>query len=154
MPKPRERSGVWVVLGYVVLIVLVALIAMPAAALVSASARPVVLRLACAVVIAVMLLHLRKALVRRLDAADEATAMAETRLPAAPATPVLDRWFVDLHESVKWSIRSQRYFEHALLPRLRTLARNDLDAPSPGGWGRRGRLAHLRALVARLERQA
>jgi hypothetical protein len=137
----------------VALIVGVALVAMPARALVSGSARPLVVRLACAVVIAVVLLHLRRGLVRRIEDEEAAAMTAPPGASSPPVTPVLDPWFVDLHESVRWSVRSERYFERVLLPRLRALARRGVDGPRPGGWGRRGRLAHLRALVARLERQ-
>jgi hypothetical protein len=65
--------------------------------------------------------------------------------------------FEHFHDEIKFSARSQRYFDHVLWPRLNALASQAIDPPArldrPAGrrFGRGPSLAALRSLVESLE---
>ena len=67
--------------------------------------------------------------------------------------------FEHFHDEIRFSARSQRYFDHVLWPRLNELASEAPDSPArlkrPAGrrFGRGPSLAALRALIDALEKR-
>ena len=67
--------------------------------------------------------------------------------------------FEHFHDEIRFSARSQRYFDHVLWPRLNELASEATDSPArlerPAGrrFGRGPSLAALRALLDALEKR-
>jgi hypothetical protein len=132
--RPRERHWARILLGYLVLLALVALAATPLYLGAAAEDRPLVLRLAAAVVGAIALLPLRAMLREELDSASFSEFERALRPESLPAT--IDPGFLRLREEVKNGMRSRDYFQHILWPRLLTLARHRgvaLPAEPPEG---------------------
>jgi hypothetical protein len=112
--------------------------------------RALVARSACAFVLGVALLQLRRALADRLADGDE-SALDAARGHRGPE-PRVPHHFLDLASDVRAALRSRRYFERALWPRLQALASWPLVRPD----ARRGRgpsLASLREVITAIEKQ-
>ncbi len=148
MTAERPLTGIVVrsaVLGGVVLLVTV-----PVYVYVEPPWRPLVARLAAALVLGVALLQLRRALVERVAAAG-ASALDDARARGAPE-PAVPHRFRDLTGDVRAALRSRRYFDEVLWPRLLAFT----SEPPPRPPARRGRgpgLAALRAVIAVIERR-
>lgn len=156
MPLPRERRWPWITAGYAVLFVAAA----AATAFVYDGAapanRPAVIRIAVALVVAVLLVHLR-AYFRGDPRWDPPSAFDEA-LIGQPVAPKLDPGFVKLREEVANSVASRSYFEKVLWPRLCALARargqqGDMPLPTERAWPGRGPSRRtIAALIDRIER--
>jgi hypothetical protein len=112
--------------------------------------RPLLARLAAALVLGAGLLQLRRAVADRLAQAGR-SALDEARHRRRP-DPGLPHHFQDMVHDVRFALRSRRYFEEALWPRLEALARGPLPRPRPR-LGRGPSLAGVREVIAALERQ-
>jgi hypothetical protein len=112
--------------------------------------------------VAALALLVAVARIRAFVAASIADAAWDARRPPATgwAPPSFTHTaFEHFHDEIRFSARSQRYFEHVLWPRLATLARagaapaTPLEKPPGRSFGRGPSLAALRALVDALERR-
>jgi hypothetical protein len=111
--------------------------------------RPLLARAAAAFVLGVALLQLRRVLADRLED-DGAWALDEARGRRRPE-PAVPHHFLGLASDVRAALRSRRYFERGLWPRLAALT----SRPPARPRSRRGRgpsLASLRRAIADLER--
>jgi hypothetical protein len=111
--------------------------------------RPLVGRLAAAFVVGVCILSFRRALVERL-ALDGPSPLDEARGRRAPE-PGIPHHFRDLVSDVRAALRSRRYFEEGLWPRLAGYASRPLARP-PARVGRGPSLADLRAALDAIEK--
>jgi hypothetical protein len=111
--------------------------------------RPLVGRLAAAFVVGVCILSFRRALVERL-ALDGPSPLDEVRGRRAPE-PGVPHHFRDLVSDVRAALRSRRYFEEGLWPRLVGHASRPLVRP-PARVGRGPSLADLRAALDAIEK--
>lgn len=134
------------VLGGVVL-----LAAVPAYVYVEPPWRPLVARLAAALVAGVALLELRRILVGRL-AQGQASPLDDERGRQRSLRDVPLR-FLDLMRDVRVALRNRRHFEEVFWPRLAALARHPLARP-PLRTGRGPSLASLDEVTATIERQS
>ena len=128
----------------------VLLATVPVYVYVEPSWRVLVARSAAAFVLGAALLQLRRALAERLeDGGGSALDAARGYRGPEPSVP---HHFLDLASDVRAALRSRRYFERALWPRLEALTSRPLVRPSV----RRGRgpsLASLRDVIAAIEKQ-
>lgn len=144
-----DRPLVAVALRCAGLAAVVFLAALPVYVWVEPGWRALVARLACALVLGVALLQLRAVLAERLEAAGP-SALDAARF-ARPPEPAVPHHFLDLASDVRAAMRSRRYFEEVLWPRLEALAGRPLARP-PLRRGRGPSLASLRALISDIER--
>jgi hypothetical protein len=152
MPPRRERAPRHLA-GRAVVASVVALAVIPVYLSLTPAWRPLVVRLAAAAIVAAVCLRV----VRRVGATLDADAGSPFDTPPpAPPEPELDSRFLRLRDEVVFSVRSRRYFDAILWPRLRALASTDLPRPPERpGFRRRGpSLATLEDLIARIERRA
>ena len=132
-------------LGGVVLLVCV-----PVYVYVEPSWRPLVARLACAFVLGVTLLQLRRALLEGLaDLGASGLDAARGRREPDPGVP---HHFHDLASDVRTATRSRRYFDKVLWPRLEALSSGPLPRPTARP-GRGPSLASLRRVIAAMEKR-
>jgi hypothetical protein len=121
--------------------------------LVDHSYRSAAIRLVAAAVLLVAVSRIR-AFVR---AAVESPAAWEERAGETSWAPPTHGQFEHFHDEIRFSARSQRYFDHVLWPRLNALASDSikpsarLDRPAGRRFGRGPSLAALRALLAKVE---
>jgi hypothetical protein len=121
--------------------------------LVDHSYRVAAIRLVAAAVLFLAVTRIR-AFVR---AAVEWPSAWEDRAGGTAWAPPTHGHFEHFHDEIKFSARSQRYFDHVLWPRLNALASAATDPPArldrPAGrrFGRGPSLAALRSLVESLE---
>ena len=151
-PAPAEWSRRRVV-GRAIVAILVVLGALPAYLSVEASWRPTVVRVSCALLVGVGCVRARR-WVR--DALEPHPISALDAPPLVRPAPELDPRFVRLCDDVTFSIRSRRYFDAILWPRLSELAGADLPRPAERrALPRRGpSLSALEVLIAQVERRA
>jgi hypothetical protein len=112
--------------------------------------RVLVARSASAFVLGVALLQLRRALAERLEAGG-AWALDVARRARGPE-PAVPHHFLGLASDVRAALRSRRYFEKVLWPRLEALTARPLVRP-PVRPGRGPSLAGLRTVIADIEKQ-
>ena len=123
--------------------------------LVDQSYRVAAIRLVAAAVLLLVVTRIR-AFVR---SAVEWPSAWEDRAGNAAWTPPTHGQFEHFHDEIRFSARSQRYFEHVLWPRLNAHASNTttppagLDKPAGRRFGRGPSLAALGALLDALERR-
>ncbi len=148
-----------VLAGYAAFGALVGLGALPLAVGVEPANRPVVIRLAAGLFLAVALAHIRGAARRALDA-ETPSAFDRALLPERRERPAIDRQLRELLDDARFGPASQRYWTRLAWPRLCALAdrlpgRPVLVQPPRSRLrrllGRGPSLAALRELVARLE---
>jgi hypothetical protein len=130
--------------------VLVLLVTVPVYVWVEPSWRPLVARLAAALVVGVAVVRLRHALAERL-AARGPSALDAARMPRRAEAGV-PHHFLDLVSDVRAAVRSRRDFELVLWPRLQALTGRPLVPPARR-WGRGPSLAELRRLITAIEKQ-
>jgi hypothetical protein len=143
-----ERPLAAVAVRCAVLTVVVFLAALPVYVWVEPSWRPLVARLAAALVLGVALLQLRHVIAEHVEAGGR-SALDAARFAAGPV-PAVPYHVVELTSDVRTALRSRRYFETVLWPRLEALAGRPLVRPAR----RRGRgpsPAGLRAVIAAIE---
>jgi hypothetical protein len=146
-----ERALAAVALRGLLLGGVVLLATVPVYVYVEPSWRALVARLAAALVAGAVLLQLRRALVERV-AAGGASLLDEARRRRAPE-PAVPHHFRDLMADVRTGLRSRRYFEESLWPRLVACASRPLARP-PLRLGRGPTAAGLRAALDAVERQS
>ena len=133
------------------LVVVVLLVTVPVYVYAEPSWRALVARLACALVLGVALLQFRRALLDRLGALGvSALDAARWRREPEPGVP---HHFHDLASDVRTALRSRRYFDKVLWPRLQALAPGPLPRPAMRP-GRGPSLASLRRVIAAIEKRA
>jgi hypothetical protein len=148
VPADRSLSQVAVrsaVLGGVVLF-----LSVPVYVYVEPSWRGFVARLASAFVLGVALLQFRRAFLDRL-AARGASALDAARGWREPE-PGVPHHFRDLASDVRTALRSRRYFDKVLWPRLTALTTRPPARPASRP-GRGPSLASLRRVIAAIEKQ-
>lgn len=143
-----ERPLLQVAVRCGVLAGLVTLGALPVYVWVEPSWRPLVARLAAGIVLGVTLLQFRGVLIEAVAAAGT-PALDAARMARGPE-PGVPHHFADLASDVRTAMRSRRYFETVLWPRLEALAGRPLTRP-PLRRGRGPGLAGLRAVIAEIE---
>ena len=148
--------------GYATLLTLVGLAALPIAVAAAPVNRPMVIRLAAAVVLAIVLVDIRGGARAALDE-DPSSPRGRLGWRRPAARPSIDRQFTELLDDVRFGPASQRYWSRVAWPRLCALAdrlpgRPLLVEPGrsrPRRWlGRGPSLAAVRDVVARLEDRA
>jgi hypothetical protein len=152
MPAQAERSPRRHA-GRAILAAVVVLAAMPAYLALSPPWQPIAVRLACAATVIAGCLRL----LRRARSAMEAAPLSPLDRPPLPAaTPDLDARFLALRDDVTHGMRSRRYFDRILWPRLSRIAGTDLPRPPEGrSLRRRGpSMSALARLVTEIERGA
>jgi hypothetical protein len=127
---------------------IVFLAALPVYAWVEPPWRALVARLAAALVLGVTLLQLRHVIAERL-AAGGVSALDATRVRPGDK-PAVPYHVVELTRDVRAALRSRRYFETVLWPRLEALAGRPLARP-PRRPGRGPHLADLSAVITAIE---
>ncbi len=113
--------------------------------------RALVARVAAALVLGVTLLQLRRVLAEILEAAG-ASPLETTRGSRAPE-PEVPHHYLGLMSDVRAALRSRRYFDNVMWPRLQALSPGPLDRP-PVRPGRGVSLAGLRRALTALERRS
>ncbi len=150
LERPSERR--WpLVAGAIVFVGLVALATLPAYTFVEPRWRPLVVRMAAALVLGVLLLQVHKRVARCIQQ-DVASAF-DAALATAVVEPRVDRRLVELEATVTSAVRSRRSFERVLWPRLTALATAPLTAPVSRRFGRGPSLEALRSVIDAIERQ-
>lgn len=153
-----ERRWPSIVAGYLVLLVVVAIVTVIVYRFAEPAYRPPVVRAAAGLVLGVVLLHARGLVRQSLES--DPPSLFDAALARVPAVPVLDRLFEQLRSEVTFGTRSVSYFEHVLWPRLARLyagVGGDGALAKPPGWrwlGRGPSLAALGEVVAAVERTA
>jgi len=127
----------------------VLLVTVPFYVYVEPSWRATIARTSSAFVLGVALLQLRGALVDRV-AARGASALDAARAGHEPG-PGVPHHFEDLASDLRTALRSRRYFDKVLWPRLAALAPRPLPRPLARP-GRGPSLAGLRRVIAAIER--
>jgi hypothetical protein len=157
MLRPPERRWPRVAANYAVFLALLAVAVVPVHRAVEAANRPLVIRLAGALVLVVVLIHLATRLRARIEA--QGPSDFEGALHPLPLAPTLDPRFAEIRDELRYSARSERYFDRVLWPQLIALADRVPRRPSPqvlvkpaGRFFRRGpALTTLRELIASIE---
>jgi hypothetical protein len=148
-------------LGYLLFLGILVLAMTPIYLYADPSNRPAVVRLAGALFLAVVVIHLRR--IVREGIYRQPSSAFELALHRATPEPRLDPFFLKLRDEVRFSNKSQAYFEHVLWARilrlvaLRTGQRVAAVPAMPGGRRliRRGpSLTTLRDLMARIEERS
>lgn len=116
------------------LVMLLALVAIPVYLVLDPTWRPGAIRLACAVIVVVGCVRARRA-VRRVIG--ERAPSALDAPPPPPPMPELDLRFLRVRDDVLSSTRSRRYFDQVLWPRLLDAAGGSLAPPADRRWIRR-----------------
>jgi len=151
MPLPADMWARRLV-ARALLALLLVLAAIPVYLVLKPSWRPMVVRSACALVVAAGCLHAR----RRVRHALGEYARSAFDTPPAPPAPEMDQHFLRARVDIALSIRSRPYFDRVLWPRLLTLAGGSLEPPAGRRWLRRRgpSPATLAKLIALAERRA
>ena len=147
---PADRSLAQVAVRSATLAGVVLFVIVPIYVYVEPSWRAFVARLACAFVLGVALLQLRHVLRGRL-AERGASALDAARGWREPE-PGVPHHFRDLASDVRTALRSRRYFEKVLWPRLERLTSRPVSPPATRP-GRGPSLASLRRVIAEIEKQ-
>jgi hypothetical protein len=152
MPLPADRSARRLV-ARALLVLLLILAAIPVYLVLKPSWRPIVVRLACALVVAAGCIHARRRVRRAIGEYPPSTLDTP---PASPPAPEMDQHFLRARVDIALSIRSRAYFDRVLWPRLLALAGGSLEPPAVRRWIRRrgpspGTVAKL---IAEVERRA
>jgi hypothetical protein len=156
MAQHRERRWPWIVAGYALLLAIVAAVTSFLYDTVAPANQPIAVRLAVALVVGVVLLHLRAHF--RSDPRWEPPSAFEDALNAPAPPPKLNAAFVKLREEVVNGAASRSYFDKILWPRLAALARargQEIEMPPSADrrWPDRGPSRRaIAALIERLER--
>jgi len=143
-----ERPLAQVAVRCAVLAGLVVFVALPVYVWVEPSWRGLVARLAGGIVLGVTLLELRGVLAEAVAVAG-ASALDAARMARGPE-PGVPHHFGELASDLRTAMRSRRYFETVLWPRLEALAGRPLTRP-PLRRGRGPGLAGLGAVIADIE---
>jgi hypothetical protein len=145
-------------MSYAALVAVVLVVSAPLCAALAPEQRPLVLRLAAALLLGVALVDAVRLLHERLDG--QPPSRLDGTIPPAEAPSDVDRHLRNLRDELRAAAASERYFDRVLWPRLTSLAQS-LPAPPalvvpPRSFARRlfrrgPAPTALRDLVARLE---
>ena len=158
MPSPADRGWARLLGGYAAFTGIVILVTVPVAIAIDPGKRPALIRVAAAIVLAVMLIDLVRA-ARALVHAQPPSPFEAALLPVKPAAGI-DRRFLAIRDEIRFGVTSANYWDRVLWPRLCDLAnrlpgRPRLSPPARvprRGLLRRGpRLSALRAIIGKLE---
>jgi hypothetical protein len=148
--RPPERR--WpIVAGYVVFVGLAVLATVPAYIFVEGRWRPLLVRVAAALVLGVLLLQLHKYVAQWVQ--DDLASAFDDALARPAVEPRVDRHLVELEALVRSAVRSRRSFERVLWPRISDLAFRPPTPPPPRRFRQGPSLDELRAVIAALEWQ-
>jgi len=152
MPSPAEMAARRLV-ARVLLALLLVLAAIPVYLVLKPSWRPMVVRLACALVVAAGCIHARRRVRRAIG---EYAPSALDTPPAPSPVPEIDQRFLRARVDIALSLRSRPYFDRVLWPRLLALAGGRLEPPAGRRWVRRRgpSPAALAKLMGEVERRA
>jgi hypothetical protein len=114
--RSPERRWLRVFGGYLLFLGLLSVAVTPVYSYVEPSNRPTVVRLGGALFLGVVLIHLRKLVRKWLDG--QPPSAFEAALRRVPPEPRLAPLYVKLRDEVRFSAKSQAYFEHVLWPRI------------------------------------
>jgi hypothetical protein len=145
MSSPVERPRPLSLAAYGILLSLLALAAVPIYLALDAEWRSLLVRLVCAVVVAVGSIRVVRGV--RRTAAEHPTSPIDAP-PVAPPTAILDEVFLRRRNDLTYSVRSRRYFDAVLWPRLLALAGRHLSPPPRRHWC--SRLGPSRAMIENL----
>jgi hypothetical protein len=158
MPRPRERRWPSIALGYALLLLVLSGVTAFLYESVAPAGQLIVVRLAVAVLLAVILLHIRRYF--RGDPLWDPPSEFENALGRERLTAKLDPSLLKLREELNDAERSRNYFDRVLWPRLKAIAASNypvgekIEPPSRARFAWRGpSLATLVALVDRLEQR-
>jgi hypothetical protein len=121
VPRYRERRWPKITAAYAVFVIVLAAITAFAHETVAEKNQATVIRMAVAVLVAVVLIHLRSYF-RGDPLWDPPSEFADALIRETPA-PKIDSSFAKLREEIVHSLASRSVFENVLWPRLRALAR-------------------------------
>ena len=130
---------------------LVVLGAIPAYLALGPTWRALTIRLACTAAVVVIGLRVVRGVRRAID---QAPPFELDTVAPAPAPPELDERFLRLRDELRFSVRSRRYFDTVLWPRLVALAGPGLVSPAAARRGRGPSRDTLERLVADAEQRA
>jgi hypothetical protein len=151
-PEPRRGAGLVAALG--VLVALAAAVSLTEF-FVAPGYRQIAIRLISAVILIVALARVRAIVLASVErrAAWGADEIGE----GGPDRPATDSRLSRVRDEIRFSVRSQSYFEHLLWPRLVALARSrggspdTLEKPPGRSFGRGPSVAALARVIASLE---
>jgi len=161
VPSPADRGWARLLGGYAAFTGIVILVTVPVAIAVDPGKRPVLIRVAAAIVLAVMLIDLVRA-ARALVQAQPPSPFEAALQPVKPATGI-DRRFQALRDEIRFGVTSANYWDRVLWPRLCELANRlpgrprlspPVHVPRRGLFRRGPRLSALRAIIGKLEEGA
>lgn len=145
MPSRVERPRPLRLAAYGILLGLLILAAIPVYLALDAGWRVTIVHLVCAVVVTVGSIRVVRGVRRTADG----HATSPVDMPPAPApTVILDEVFLRRRDELTYSIRSRRYFDAVLWPRLLALAGTHLPPPPRRRWC--SRLGPSRAMLENL----
>ena len=151
MPSHAERSRYRVLVqGFFVVLLILA--AIPVYLTLDPSWRSVAIRLVCAVIVAAGCVRVIRGVRRSIDGSAASSLDAPPRV--APAQE-LDERFLRLRDELVFSVRSRRYFDAILWPRMLRLAGPSLSPPAERPVTRRRgpALSTLEQLIAEAEKR-
>lgn len=156
MPPPRERRWPRVAVGYFLFLLLLSGITAFAYEAASPTYQPLVVRFAVALLLAVVLLHVRSWFGG--DPLWDPPSAFENALVPERVAPKFDASLVKLRGELVDSVKSRSYFDRVLWPRLQVIAAtrhsggDEIEPPPKGRFAWRGPSASaLAALISRLE---
>jgi len=156
MPPRRERRWPKIAVGYFVFLLLLAGITSFGFETAAAAYQPLVLRLGVAVLLGVVLLHIKSYF--RGDPLWDLPSEFENALVPERAAPKFDASLVKLRGELADGVKSRAYFERVLWPRLRALrvtgnpSGGDMGPPPKARFSWRGpSLAVLTGLISHIE---
>jgi len=138
-PQPLRLAAYGIPLG------LLALAAIPIYLAVDDQWRSLLVRLVCAGAVTVGSFRVVRSV--RRAAADHPPSPADAS-PGPPPPAILDEVFMRRRDELTYSVRSRRYFDAVLWPRLLALAGRQLPKPPPRPW--LSRLGPPRPMIERL----
>ncbi|MGH7334663.1 MAG: hypothetical protein ACREKS_18340 [Candidatus Rokuibacteriota bacterium] len=142
MSSPVEPPRLLRLAAYGIPLGLLALAAIPIYLALDAEWRSLLVRLVCATAVALGSMRLVRNV--RRAAAERPNSPADVP-PVAPATTILDDAFLRRRDELTYSVRSRRYFDAVLWPRLLALAGRQLSPPPRRPWC--SRLGPSRAMI-------
>jgi hypothetical protein len=156
MPRPRERRWPRITVGYMILVMVLAGITSFAYEAVPPTSQPLVVRLAVALLLGVILLHIRSYF--RGDPLWDPPSEFENALVPERVAPKFDISLVKLRGELADSVKSRGYFDRVLWPHLQAIVAADrpdgeeIEPPPKARFAWRGpSLAVLAHLIGRLE---
>ena len=146
-----EWNPVRAAVRYATLVGVVTLVTVPVYVFVEPPLRSLIVRFASALVFAIAIFELRGTFVQAL-ARDGRSPLDDARRRGV-AEPEVPPRFLALIGDVRAGVRSRRYFEQSLWPRLVELASGPLVPPQVRSLGRGPALADLRDTITAIENE-